>query len=178
MSSKMAGHTTSDHTMHWYLVHTKPRQEKVALKNLEQQGYVCYLPVLHKEKLRGRNVSAAIEALFPRYLFIQLEQGGSGRGWSPIRSTKGVSRLVAFGLAPAEVDPNLISLLKALEANTPAPTPLFRPGEKVVVANGAFAGLEAIYQMPDGASRAMVLIEMLNQPIELNISPADLRKES
>ena len=38
--------------MHWYLIYTKPRQEKVALQNLEQQGYQCYLPLLPKEKLR------------------------------------------------------------------------------------------------------------------------------
>ena len=38
--------------MHWYLVHTKPRQEGLALENLERQGYECYLPTLPSEKLR------------------------------------------------------------------------------------------------------------------------------
>lgn len=29
--------------MHWYVIHTKPRQEQRALLNLAQRGYNCYL---------------------------------------------------------------------------------------------------------------------------------------
>jgi hypothetical protein len=39
-------------TTAWYLVHTKPRQEDVALANLERQGYECYLPQLRIERNR------------------------------------------------------------------------------------------------------------------------------
>ena len=38
--------------MHWFLIHTKPRQEGIALENLERQGYPCYLPMLAAEELR------------------------------------------------------------------------------------------------------------------------------
>ncbi len=31
-------------TANWYLVHTKPRQEQVALENLQNQAYPCFLP--------------------------------------------------------------------------------------------------------------------------------------
>src|SRR3569833_1842969 len=98
--------------MHWYLVHTKPKQEKCALQNLEQQGYACYLPILPTEKLRHGGRSIIDEPLFPRYLFIQLGQGISAKSWSPIRTTKGVSRLVSFGTEPAKVNNQLIELLK------------------------------------------------------------------
>ncbi len=37
-------------TTAWYLIHTKPRQEHIALTNLERQGYTCYLPLLRVEK--------------------------------------------------------------------------------------------------------------------------------
>jgi transcriptional antiterminator RfaH len=40
--------------MHWYLVHTKPIQEKCALDNLQRQGFKCYLPTP-----RPRNSSRA-----------------------------------------------------------------------------------------------------------------------
>ena len=58
----------------WYLVPTKPRQEKTALINLELQGYECYLPMLSAEKLRQRVLSVIDEPLFPRYLFIRLDK--------------------------------------------------------------------------------------------------------
>ncbi len=75
--------------MHWYLVHTKPRQEKCALENLQRQGFQCYLPTLPAEKLRQGVLTVADEPLFPRYLFIRLGQGDSAKSWAPIRSTKG-----------------------------------------------------------------------------------------
>jgi hypothetical protein len=27
----------------WYVIHSKPREERLALANLANQGYVCYL---------------------------------------------------------------------------------------------------------------------------------------
>ncbi len=86
--------------MHWYLVHTKPRLEKCALDNLDRQGYQCYFPTIPFEKLRQGLLTVADEPLFPRYLFIRLGQGDSAKSWAPIRSTKGVSRLVSFGIEP------------------------------------------------------------------------------
>ena len=71
--------------MHWYLVHTKPRQENCALENLERQAYPCYLPTLLTEKLRQGALTVTNEPLFPRYLFIRLGQGASAKSWAPIR---------------------------------------------------------------------------------------------
>ncbi|NIN33844.1 MAG: transcription/translation regulatory transformer protein RfaH, partial [Gammaproteobacteria bacterium] len=56
----------------WYLIHTKPRQEKLAEENLERQGYEIYLPMAEiRRKRRGRSVRV-IDPMFPRYLFIHL----------------------------------------------------------------------------------------------------------
>jgi transcriptional antiterminator RfaH len=87
-----------------YLVHTKIRQESVAQENLERQGFECFLPQIHVEKLRKGQLRVVREALFPRYLFIRLETGIDAQSWGPIRSTLGVSRLVTFGQTPAKVD--------------------------------------------------------------------------
>lgn len=163
--------------MHWYLVHTKPRQEKCALQNLGQQGYVCYLPTLPTEKLRQGVLTIADEPLFPRYLFIQLGWGKSAKSWNPIRSTKGVSRLVSFGVEPAKVDDQLIDLLKSRQEELQAePERLFTSGERVRLTDGPFAGIEGIYQMADGERRAMVLIELLGKLVPLRVSPANLHK--
>ena len=163
--------------MHWYVVHTKPRQEQRALLNLEQQGYSCYLPTLAVEKIRQDALAVEDEPLFPRYLFIQLDATQSGKSWSPIRSTKGVSRLVTFGAEPAKVDPQLIDTLRQRPADLSAePQRLFNAGERVIITEGPFAGLEAVYQMTDGERRAMVLIELLSKPTRLTVLPAKLRR--
>lgn len=163
--------------MQWSLVHTKPKQEKCALQNLEQQGYVCYLPTLPTEKLRQGILAISDEPLFPRYLFIRLGQVDSIKSWGPIRSTKGVSRLVSFGSEPAKVDDRLIDFLKFQERAVQDQLQcLFTPGERVRLIDGPFAGIEGIYQMTDGERRVMVLIELLSKPVPLSVSPASLRK--
>ncbi len=163
--------------MHWYLVHTKPRQERCALENLERQGFPCYLPVLPVEKIRQRAVKVAEQPLFPRYLFIRLGQGQSALSWAPIRSTKGVSRLVSFGSEPAKVDDALVDALRAREAALQGqPEPLFHAGERVRMTEGAFAGIEGIYQIADGERRAMVLIELMSKPVSLRVETVALRR--
>ncbi len=55
------------------------------------------------EKLRSGMLGVLEQALFPRYLFIRLGHGPTAQSWNPIRSTKGVSRLVTFDTTPAKV---------------------------------------------------------------------------
>jgi transcriptional antiterminator RfaH len=163
--------------MHWYLIYTKPRQEKCALQNLEEQGYQCYMPLLPKEKLRQGALAVTDEPLFPRYLFISLAQDFMAKSWSPIRSTKGVSRLVRFGAEPARVDDALVELLRSYEARVlEQPERLFKAGERVQLTEGPFAGIQGIYQMADGDRRVMVLIELMSKKVTLQVAPGGLRR--
>ena len=62
---------------HWYVIQTKPRQESVAIENLERQGYAAYCPKMAQAKRRRQRQrwQKVIEPLFPRYLFVQLAMG-------------------------------------------------------------------------------------------------------
>jgi transcriptional antiterminator RfaH len=164
----------------WYVIHTKPRQEQRALSNLENQGYQCYLPMIAIEKLsRERRLHVIQEPLFPRYLFISLDASRYGQNWSPIRSTWGVSGLVSFGSEPAKINSVLIDLLRQQEQGlSEDPQCLFSVGESLLVAEGPFAGLQAVYQMASGENRAMVLIELMGKSAQMQIAPASLRKVS
>ena len=161
----------------WYVIHTKPRQEQRALINLQQQGYQCYLPMIAIEKLSRERLHVIEEPLFPRYLFISLDASRYGQNWSPIRSTWGVSGLVSFGSEPAKINSGLIDLLRQQEHGlSEDPQRLFSTGENLLVAEGPFAGLPAVYQMASGENRAMVLIELMGKSAQMQIAPASLRK--
>lgn len=163
--------------MHWYLVHTKPRQETLAQQQLEQQGYPCYLPTLLVEKVRQGALSVAQEPLFPRYLFIRLGEEASARSWGPVRSTRGVSKLVMFGQQPARVSDALIAALQAQEAAMQVqPQRFFEAGDRVRLENGVFSGVEGIFQLAEGERRVMVLIELLSRPVLVPVDPGNLRK--
>jgi transcriptional antiterminator RfaH len=162
-------------TLTWYLIHTKHRQEAVALTNLSRQGFECYLPMLKVEKIRQRKTALVSEAMFPRYLFIRLDACGTGQSWSPIRSTLGVTEMVRFGGHPAKVDAQLIELIRSREQSHLV-QPKFAKGEQVVVAEGPFAGLEAVYQATEAESRSLILLEILSKPVPMHINIASLRK--
>ena len=161
-------------TESWYLVHTKPRQEDVALANLERQGYDCYLPQMRIERIRRRKAEIATEPMFPRYLFIRLDSSDQGKSWSPIRSTLGVSQLVHFGTRAARVDDALVDLLRQREQVMPLDA-MFHSGDSVVIADGPFAGIEAIYQTADADRRAFILLEILSKPVSMQIDAGRLR---
>jgi transcriptional antiterminator RfaH len=162
-------------TESWYLVHTKPRQEDVALANLQRQGYECYLPQMLVERIRRRKAEVATEPMFPRYLFIRLDSSDQGKSWSPIRSTLGVSQLVHFGARAAKVDDALVELLRQREQAMPLDA-MFQSGDSVVITDGPFAGIEAIYQTADAERRAFILLEILSKPVSLQIEAGRLRK--
>jgi transcriptional antiterminator RfaH len=160
----------------WFLIHTKIRQERVALENLERQGFECFLPLMRAEKLRRGALQVVQEALFPRYLFIRLGTGLESQSWAPIRSTLGVSRLVTFGLIPAKIDDELIGVLRDQSEDSDVVLRHFEPGEQVVVTEGPFVGVEAIYQMADAEGRVMVLLNILSKQVKMSVPPASIRK--
>ena len=170
-----ANPSASSTTLSWYVVHTKIRQEALAMSNLNRQGFECYIPMIKMEKMRRHKATLVEEPMFPRYLFIRLDTSGSGPSWSPIRSTLGVSQLVRFGGQPAVVDSKLIELLRTREQVGQSER-LFKAGEKVVVADGPFAGIEAIFKTADAESRSMILLDMLSKPVAMRIETASLRK--
>ena len=161
--------------MSWYVIYTKRGQEDRAQVNLQRQGAASYLPMIRVQKVRRSENKPVLEPLFPRYLFIQLEAGDAG--WSALRSTRGVTRLVSFGSEPAQVSDDLIAHLKAKE-KAMNEQPLFVAGETVQVPSGPFAGIEGVYLMADGEQRAMVLMELLGKPFRLPVSTAQIKRLS
>ncbi len=166
--------------MSWYLVFTKPRQERVALENLERQGYTCYLPQWVVPRKRRESAWATVnEPLFPRYLFIELDTGPTGPGWGPIRSTTGVTSLVRFGLQPAKAPLGLVDSLRAMEAAhaEQAERPL-APGDVVCLREGPFAGLQAVYQCQDSNARITLLLEVMSRNVRVQVASAAVFRHS
>ena len=77
-TTPLSAESSAPSTLSWYLVHTKPRQEDVALAKLERQGYECYLPRMRIERIRRRKAEDATEPMFPRYLFVRLDSSDQG----------------------------------------------------------------------------------------------------
>ncbi len=155
----------------WYLVQSKPRNEMRALENLVRQGYETYLPLMEVERLHRGKLLKKMEPLFPRYLFLHLEEGNDN--WGPIRSTMGVAGLVRFGQAYAVVSDDVLEAVRVRTQDVKKA--LFTPGDSIRVVSGPLLGLEGVFDITDGEQRSFVLLEFMQKQQRVSVSTADLR---
>ena len=146
----------------WYLIKTKPRQENVAIKNLENQKYSTYCPTV---TINNKHI-----VLFPSYLFIYLDK--KKENWSPIRSTKGVVNFVRFGLNFAQVPDTVIKFLKAnqlINKEKLKNLNRFKSGDKVQITDGIFKNCVAIFKSSKAEDRVILLMNILGQQQAITI---------
>jgi len=151
----------------WYLIKTKPRQENVAIANLENQNYHVYCPCA--------KINNKIKVLFPGYLFINLDE--TSENWTPIRSTKGVLNFVRFGLSYAIISNKLIDFIKENELKTIERIKNlndFKPGDKIQITDGVFKNCVAIFKSSRPEDRVILLMKLLGQEQTLNIKKSSL----
>ncbi len=94
-----------------------------------------------------------------------------------ISATRGVSHFVRFGAHPARVPSSVIhqlSVYQQPEDITDPETPY--AGDSVVITEGAFEGLQAIFAEPDGEARSMLLLNLLNKEVLQSVKNTDFRK--
>ncbi len=162
--------------MFWYLIQTKPRSENLALKNLSNQGYKCYLPMLRIEKVINKQIEIKKVPLFPRYLFINLDSNFESKSWAPIRSTRGVSNLVRYGQTPAKIHDELVEHIYSREHLSESEIqPLFQQGQSLKIIKGPFSGFDSIYQGMDSEMRVMVLLEFMRKPLFIKLELDQLK---
>lgn len=155
----------------WFAVFTRPSQERRALVNLERQGFACFLPEV-KNTRRSR-----IEALFPRYLFLNALPGV--QSLTPIRSTCGVRGLVRFGEKLATLPEKVVEAIRSrVDSETglvQMPRAVLAPGDRVRVFAGPMAGMEAIFQADKGLHRVQLLMEMLGGQTTVEVDALSVR---
>ncbi|UTW49484.1 transcription termination/antitermination NusG family protein [Bacterioplanoides sp. SCSIO 12839] len=158
-------------TESWYVVLTKPRQEKRALHHLHEQGGEVFLPYLQVQKIRSGVLSEEQEVMFPGYLFLK------SRSDSPllnkVRSTPGARMLLRFGVNPVVVYQALIDSLRS-HCFKGLSEEVFDVDQQVRINTGPFKDYLALFKEYDGEKRAIVLLNLLDQQRELVVELTQL----
>jgi transcriptional antiterminator RfaH len=167
----------------WYLLTTKPRSEQRASDNLEAQGYEAFFPQFKNTRLRSGKRVQKVEALFPGYLFVKVELTSAQTNFNALRSTRGVGNFVCFGSDPSVVSEQLIAHLKqnltqSIEVAQKTNTASLNNGDPVVIRQGPFAGLQAIYECQDGLKRSILLLSLLHKKSKLSLANTQFEKQS
>jgi len=159
----------------WYLLQCKPREESRANENLTNQGYHTFLPEISVSKKTKAGYCEVLTPLFPGYLFIKLDNQRDN--WTPIRSTRGVNKLVSFGQNAAVVPAKVIDTIeRQTQHRNHKETYPFDKGDKVTIASGPFKELQAVFDTRNGQQRAWVFLELMGKWQRIMIADVELNK--
>lgn len=156
----------------WYAVQAKPRQETTAQRQLNNQHFQAFLPMVASQRAR----SVELVPLFPGYLFVLFDR--SRDRWRAICSTRGVKTL----MGPSPENPTAMprgavehllqtaSLRAIVQDITPLP---IAPGSSVRIGAGPFADQSGICLWSDHR-RVRLLMEILGGARELELPRSDV----
>ncbi len=150
----------------WYLVRTKPRQERRALENIENQAFNVYCPWYIRKSIRP-------EPLFPGYLFLRARDPSSAF-YSKVSSTRGILNFVRFGKMLATVPDSVIESLK-LQEEALADDWKCKPGQLVELCEGPFRDLQGVYLCEKGIDRCVILLNVINRQQKVVVDCSHIR---
>ena len=153
----------------WYVAQTKFAQEKRAQQQLQSQGVTCLLPMLSEVRLHyGRVRGVTPQPMFPNFIFVRFDPEVVHT--TAIKATRGISTLISFGGLPSVVPDSVITQLSQGWSSAPPETVAPQHGDRVMLRDGAFEGIEAVWYEPDGMKRAMLLLNLMNQQVRVPVN--------
>jgi transcriptional antiterminator RfaH len=156
----------------WYVLYTKPRNEKKVAERLCAAGYNVYCP-LHKVKRQWSDRMKVVEEpLFKGYLFIQVED----KRRDEVFNYPGAVRYLFWLRRPAIVrESEICTIQKWLGQYDHSDIDISKilPGDYVRITTGPFTGEQAIL-LDKTNKKAVVQLKELGLQLSLSLSNSDL----
>ena len=149
----------------WFVAMTKHGDERKAEVNLLQQGIQTYLPLTWRYVDKQNTYQHA--PLFPNYIFFNMELGVDD--WTPIKSTRGVRRIVRFGMEPARIPDAKIKELQDNESKKGVhliPGQDYEINDHIRITDGLFKNYLAIVTAKP-KDRLKIMFAGMNRNIEV-----------
>ena len=167
-----------DECVHWYAIHTKPKQEQRAETNLRAWNIEAFTPKI-KDRRRRRALKGSnyvIKPLFPRYVFAHFNPQCC---LHRVTFTRGVHSIVRFGDALARIDDKVISIIQ-LRMNEDGLVHIgeeFKYGDPVMIDYGPFRNLIGIFERDVGeAERVRILLTSISYQAHITIDKDGVTK--
>jgi len=161
-------------TPQWYVLHTKSRHEAVVFDGLLKKSLEAFLPRVKVRSTRRDRKALIHIPLFPGYLFIRTDL--QPRTHLEIVKTAGVVRLIGTSQGPVPVPAETVASLKIMVASERPITTgsRMRPGDRVMVVQGPFAGVTGTFTRYRSQGRVVVHIDALGQYAAAEVDEGDV----
>jgi transcriptional antiterminator RfaH len=169
-------------TANWYALRSQPRKEDVVWQQVRAQKCEAYYPRVRVRTVNPR--ARQVRPYFPGYLFVKADL--EALGLSTFQYMPHAVGLVCFGGEPAQVPESLVRAIQQRVGEITAAGGEFydglRPGDRVSIQGGPFAGYEAIFEARlSGGERVRVLLDLLQGrrvPVEMSAALVERKKRS
>lgn len=162
----------------WYALNVKRNHERRVAEHLCVKSVTSFLPLTESPRSRRPRSGAALEPLFPGYLFVRLDDRGRSPGsWHTARWTSGVLRILGADGIPTPIPDEVVEAIqeRVNECGYVRREAPFPPQARVRFHGGPLGGLEALFERPMSRSgRVRVLMTLLGRETAVEVDVLDL----
>lgn len=151
--------------MPWYVLYTKPRNEKKVTEKLEQLGFTVYCPLVTVVKQWSDRKKKVLVPLLPSYIFIQIDEVDR----SKVFEVTGVVRFLYWLGKPAVIRNEEIDAMQNWLKRTVTSFEVvgIQPGSRFEIPSGPFLGKHGIVTKVE-KNHLILVLEELGVKIILN----------
>lgn len=155
-----------DTDLKWYVVYTKPNQEKRIVHYLNLRYVNAYLPLRKEIRFWSDRKKSILTPLFPGYIFVHLNTKKRFR----IFDVPGIVKFVGSNITPATISEEELSTIRQLETcGYPITEEQAEIGTLVKVSGGPLLGLTGKLLLRKGQRRFIVSIEALQKTLCIEV---------
>ncbi|MDQ3019411.1 MAG: UpxY family transcription antiterminator [Bacteroidota bacterium] len=150
------------HEKNWYVLQTKPRNEKIVFKQVEQKGIESFLPVVEKIRIWSDRKKKIQVPLFSGYVFVHANEEERIKA---ISNTHGALRYIFYEKHPAIVREREIEIIKQalLEPEKISiEDKKIKKGDSIIVTHGIFKGMRGLVNEFRGNYKLTINLEELS----------------
>ena len=128
--------------LNWYALYTKPRKEQKVAQQLEQLGFIIYLPLKTEIRQWSDRKKKVVSPMFSSYVFIKIEESKR----QEVFIIDGVLNYVFWLGKPAVIRDEEMELMRREidQPNSEVTVVSIQPGDKIQLQQGVFKGQNAI----------------------------------
>ncbi len=160
----------------WFVVQTKPANEGRAEKNLLNQGFETFLPMVETFRYRNGQMVRSVKPLFPGYLFSRFNLE---LHYYQVKWTRGVSKILGNGIQPLPVSDYVVETIKnrVREGNLVQLEDDWKEDDPVQIKSGPFKGLTGIFQRKmSERGRVRILLNLIGVDVPVVISKWQIQR--
>jgi transcription antitermination factor NusG len=164
-----------EYEKNWYVIHTKPRNEKKVFEQLINKEIEVFLPLIQTVRYWSDRKKKLMVPLFPGYIFVNTDEKDRIKA---ISNTYGALRYILFQKRPAIVSNKEITNIK-LSLQAPEKIKIeekqIMEGDLVEITGGIFKGLSGYIKEVRGHYKIIVNILELNSTFSVQLSSSEVK---